>query len=69
MNQAVTWLGNGAGAVGVLFCVIAGLVRISGNYWLWGMDAMTVFTAGVGLMVFACLAKLQLLTQGQAPNP
>ena len=62
MNQAVIWLGNGAALVGILLCAVAGVIRLSGGYWLMGMDAITVFTGGIGLMVFACLAKLHQLS-------
>ncbi|HEY5718616.1 MAG TPA: hypothetical protein VIS52_08990 [Motiliproteus sp.] len=63
MKQAVTWLGDGAAVVGVLLCAVAGLARLGGSYTLLSMDAMTVFVGGMGLMLFACLAKLHLLQQ------
>lgn len=69
MNQAVAWLGNAAAVVGVFLCAVAGLWRLGGNYWLGGMDSMTVFVGGIGLMVFACLAKLHLLTAPPSDNP
>jgi hypothetical protein len=51
-----------AAVVGILLCVVAGAVRLSGTYAIGGLGTMVVFTVGVGLMVFACLAKLHLLT-------
>ncbi|MEH6473214.1 MAG: hypothetical protein V7752_18405 [Halopseudomonas sp.] len=61
MQQLIRLAGNVAAVVGVLCCAIAVLSRISGAYYLPGgsIEAMTVFTLGVGMMVFACLAKLE----------
>ena len=61
MKQAIFWLGNAAALVGIALCALAGAVRLGGSYWVLSMDAMTVFVGGIGLMVFACLAKLHLL--------
>jgi hypothetical protein len=56
-------VGNVAGALGVLVCLCSGLVRISGAFYLGGVQLMPVFTAGTALMVLGCLAKLHLLTR------
>jgi len=45
----------------VLICLVAGLVRISGSYYLAGYEVLTLFNAGMAVMVFACLLKLKLL--------
>jgi len=50
-----------SGGFGALLCVIAGICRILGYYHLAGYEAMTLFTAGTGLMVFACMLKLDTL--------
>ncbi|HYQ90802.1 MAG TPA: hypothetical protein VES89_01670 [Candidatus Competibacteraceae bacterium] len=36
--------------------------RLSGNHYLMGYENMTLFTAGIGLMVLAYLAKLYQLS-------
>lgn len=61
MKQLMTIGGNVVALIGVLACLVAGLARVSGHYYLFGYEAMTVFMGGVGLMVAACLAKLQAL--------
>lgn len=57
--------GNLVGGVGALVCLVAGVTRLAGNYHLFSYEAMTLFNAGVGLMVAGCLLKLQQLTQTQ----
>ena len=45
---------------GVAVCGLAGLLRLSGNYYLMGVQTITLFTFGIALMVLACLLKLHL---------
>ena len=66
MHKFIVQLGYFSGILSVLVCLIAGLARITGFYYIAGYQSTTVFTAGVGLMVFACLLKLEtLLKQGR----
>ena len=65
VNQFITYLGQAAGLVGVLICLIAGLARLTGVYHVAAFQATTLFMVGVGLMVFACLVKLELLSRGK----
>lgn len=58
MNKLPELIGIGAGALGILICLLAGLIRLAGAYRLLGYEAMTLFNVGVGLMVLACLLKL-----------
>jgi len=65
MDKLLTLTGNILAALGVLLCFVAGIARLSGSYYVFSYEAMTVFNAGVGVMVAACLAKLHLLTSSQ----
>jgi hypothetical protein len=66
MYKNLVLAGSISGILGALTCLIAGLARIAGYYYLAGYQSTTLFTAGVGLMVFACLIKLEMLqTQKQ----
>ena len=65
MQQLLTLTGSIAAIFGLLLCAIAGLARLSGLYHLAGYEATTIFTVGTGLMVFACLAKLEALSAQQ----
>jgi len=46
---------------GVLLCLLAGGTRLAGLYTLLGFESMTLYVAGIGLMVAACLARLYAL--------
>jgi len=59
-NLALT--GSIAGILGALICFTAGLARIGGFYYLAGYQSTTIFNMGVGMMVFACMVKLDSLS-------
>ncbi len=61
MQQLLTLTGHIAGIVGTLICFASGMARIAGHYHLAGYESTTLFTVGIGLMVFACLVKLEAL--------
>jgi len=65
MSKALAIAGNILSGLGLLICLVAGILRLSGNYYVFSYEAMTVFNAGVGVMVTACLAKLHQLTLNQ----
>jgi type IV secretory pathway VirB2 component (pilin) len=62
MRQLLTLAGSIAGVLGILLCALSGLARLSGSFYLAGYESTTVFMVGTGIMVFACLIKLELLT-------
>ena len=66
MQQLLNYIGNLAGGLGVLLCAAAGLTRLFGVYYLAGYEGTTVFSVGTGLMVLACLVKLQRLLDQQS---
>ena len=61
MHQLLIYIGTIAGALGVLICTISGLARLSGLYYVASYQSTTLFSVGTGLMVFACLVKLEAL--------
>jgi hypothetical protein len=61
VEKVILLVGNVAAIVGLTMCLGAGLFRLLGNYHLFGYSSMTVFMAGTGLLVMACLAKLEVL--------
>ena len=61
MERLVLLAGNVSAIIGLLMCLTAGAVRLLGDFHLSGYSAMTIFQAGTGLMVLACLAKLEIL--------
>ena len=58
--------GNVAGIAGIILCAVAGLVRAFGGFYLVGFEAITVFQAGMALLLVAVLAKLQVLVARQS---
>jgi len=63
MQKGLNVVGNILAVLGLLICFIAGMARVVGNYEFYDFEAMTLFNVGVGLMVAACLAKLQQLLE------
>jgi len=61
MNKFLGILGNLSALLGILACVVAGIARMFAQYYVASLEAMVLFTVGVGLMVFACLVKLCVL--------
>ena len=62
MNKNLVLAGSISGIAGVGICAVAGLARVAGFYYLAGFQSTTLFNAGIGMMVFACLIKLEKLT-------
>ena len=61
MERMITLVGNLSALAGILLCTGAGIARVFGLYLLSGYTSMTLFQVGTGLMVLACLCKLQSL--------
>jgi hypothetical protein len=62
VNKLIGVAGNVAAVAGILLCVLTVAARILGVYEIAGIDVIAGFTVGIGSMVFACLAKLHVLT-------
>ena len=58
MNSIFSPLGLLAGLSGIVVCGVAGAGRLLGNYHLLGIEAVTLFLAGVGLIATGCFLKL-----------
>ncbi|MGD1983532.1 MAG: hypothetical protein PVF93_06455 [Chromatiaceae bacterium] len=52
---------NIVAAIGIVACAASGLNRLLGNYYFLGFEAMTFFSGGIALMVFAALIKLYVI--------
>ncbi len=62
MYKHLALAGSISGMLGAMICLISGLARIAGYYYLADYQSTTVFNMGMGLMVFACLVKLETLS-------
>ena len=58
MNGALKAGGMAIGVIGAILCLLAGIGRVTGAFWLGDFQVMTVFDVGVGMMVAGCLALL-----------
>jgi hypothetical protein len=61
MQLLLNYSGNAAGIFGALLCALSGANRFLGSYYIGGFESTTLFSVGTGLMVFACLMKLECL--------
>ena len=61
MEKMVGVVGNVSAIVGILLAFGAGLARVLGLYLVSGYTTMTLFQVGTGLMVLACLCKLEAM--------
>ena len=61
MEKFLGVVGNVSAIVGVLLAFGAGLARVLGLYLVSGYTTMTLFQVGTGLMVLACLCKLETM--------
>ncbi len=61
MERTIMLVGNISALVGMLLCGGAGVTRLLGHYLTSGFATMTLFQIGTGLMVLACLCKLEAL--------
>lgn len=63
MEKAIEVVGNISGVLGIFSCLVSGLFRLFGEYTVLNLILVdSMFTLGLGLMVFACLAKLHILS-------
>lgn len=46
-----------SGLAGVLLCLISGLARLGGSFFLAGIGAQSIMIAGIALMVAAMFGK------------
>ncbi|MCK7583175.1 MAG: hypothetical protein MZV65_51555 [Chromatiales bacterium] len=63
MKQRLSMAGSAVGWLGVLICLVAGLTKFAGSYYLLGYEAMTLFMVGIGLIATGSLAKLEALSR------
>lgn len=61
MERMITLVGNFSALAGILLCAGAGGARLFGHYLTSSFATMTLFQIGAGLMVLACLCKLEVL--------
>ena len=58
MQKNLLLVGNIAGFLGIALCVVAGLARLAGHFYLGGMAAETLLQAGTAGVVIGCFLLL-----------
>ena len=61
VKKKIELLGNAAALIGVVLCLVAGVGRVAGYFYLAGFEPMSLYLGGMGFMLGACLAKLHVL--------
>lgn len=61
MRNVLRLVGNVSAIVGILLSFGSGFARVLGLYLVSGYSTMTLFQVGTGLMVLACLCKLETM--------
>jgi hypothetical protein len=62
MNTFMLWIGRVSAAVGALLCIVAVALRISGRFFFGSFQVVTLLTAGIAVMVAACVCLLLVLS-------
>ena len=62
MNDLFLWLGRLAGVAGLLLCLVALAVRLSGQYFLGGFQLGTLLQVGTAGLAAGCFGLLLSLT-------
>lgn len=63
MLELLLWLGRLAGLGGAFTCALALGARLSGSYWVAGLQVGTLLHAGSAAMIFAALCFLAWLVE------
>ena len=63
MNNLLLWIGRAAGVAGVLLCIVAAAIRLSGAFWVAGMQVTTLLSGGMALMLAACLSYVAAIAE------
>lgn len=61
MERILMLVANVSALTGVLLSASAGISRLLGYYLTYNFATMTLFQIGTGLMVLACLCKIEIL--------
>jgi len=62
-TNLLVMLGRLAGLAGILVCLVAGIARLLGNYYLAGFAASTLLQAGMAALLIGSFALLLALNQ------
>jgi hypothetical protein len=58
MDKLLVPLGRLAGSAGIALCAVAAVTRLSGQYFLAGVPAVTLLQGGMAAMIAGCFLLL-----------
>lgn len=58
MENMLTRVGFVIGFIGLVLCLVSGVSRVAGSFYLFGYQSITILFAGIAMMVAACMFKL-----------
>ena len=61
MTRLFSYVANILGIAGMGLGLLAGIGRLTGAYTMFGFQSVSIFVAGVALIVTGCFFKLQQL--------
>ena len=65
MENSILYAWRILAVLGLILCLLAGLLRLGEESFVLGFELDTIFDVGVGLMVAAGLAKLHLIGESK----
>jgi len=65
MQSVLVWIGRSSGILGLLLIILAVLRRVSGAYYIGGLQIGTVLQGGIATLLLGCLAYLVVLVECQ----
>jgi hypothetical protein len=63
MDNLLVMLGRLAGIAGVVLCLVAGLARVLGQFYLGGFSVASLLQAGMGGLLIGCFLLLLAMHQ------
>lgn len=58
MDNAILMAGRAAGILGILLCIVAGVARLTGQFYLANVSAETLLQGGTTGVVIGCFLLL-----------
>jgi len=63
MNDLWLLLGRAAGGVGLLLCVVGGVARLTGRFWVGAFQTGTLLSGGIAALAAGCFFLLLVATR------
>jgi len=51
---------------GLMACLLSGMARLSGTFYIFGFEVLTLYQMGLGIILVSILLKLELIQRSQS---